>query len=142
MSTTTQERFNAAIEAAEAGGVHLRVNVMECCRGCIGHEKLGLDTPEELKATPYAYHYGGQDNELVWRNGDPYSVEEPWEDEDADDDIRGGRKHRDEHRLETIFFNHGGPNLLAATTLAECFRMQGFRVSWNGTEHNCVQVHV
>lgn len=141
---TIQERFEAAIEAAQHGGVHIRVNVMECCRSCIGHEKLGINTAEELDTTPIAYHYGGQGSELVWHDGQPRYMNELDDVDDDEDDAycRSSRRQDYTRPVEVIHFNHGGPDLTAAEILAECFRMQGFSVTWDGTKFDTVQVHV
>lgn len=135
--STTQERFEAAIAAAIEKGVHIRVNVMECCRSCIGHEKLELPSREALDTTPYAYYYGGQDNELVWKDGKPYRRQAEWgydEDEEAYD------AGFSDHPLTTAYFRHGGPDLIAARALAEAFKAEGFEIEWDGSRHQCVMV--
>lgn len=144
--SSTETRFNAAVAAVQAQGVHLKLNVMECCRGCIGHEKLELPSREALDTTPYAYQYGGQGSELVWRNGQPFYLDEPWDDEDEDeeDGFYASRRHqkRDERCAHTVYFNHGGPDLVAAQALVEIFRGGGFTVDWDGTKNQCVIVHL
>jgi hypothetical protein len=129
---TIEERFNAAVSAAQ-GHVHLRLNVMECCRSCITPEKLELPNREALDTTPYAYHYGGQDNQLVWKRGLPHYMEEL---NDEDDESPYTRE------ADEVYFNHGGPSLQAAQVVADSFRAQGFTVDWTGDEFMCVIVRL
>lgn len=139
--STTEERFQAAVTAVQAQGVHLTLNVMTCCNGCTGATDVGL-TDETLDTTPHAWHFGGQGAELVWDNGKPRFMNEMPEDDDEDDERESFGRRNYTRPADVLWFNHGGPDLKAAQTLTEAFRGQGFTVEWNGTDDECVQVHV
>jgi hypothetical protein len=143
--TNAQVRFEAALNGLQARGVHVRVNVMECCRGCVGWEKLELPSKEAGETTPVLWHYGGQGSELVWYSGQPVFLDEMPEDDEDDEYSDFGRRRarfggRDGRPADRVFFNHGGPGLEAAQAAAEVFRGEGFEVEWDGTENECVQV--
>jgi hypothetical protein len=145
MLTNVETKFEAAVNGVRARGVHLAVNVMTCCRSCTTGLDVGLPSDEAAKTTPNAFHYGGQDNELVWRNGQPFYRDEPWSDGDEDEDgFSGSRRHqkREERCAHVVYFNHGGPDLTAAQTLVEVFRGEGFEVEWDGTKYGAVVVNL
>jgi hypothetical protein len=140
---TTEERFEAAVTAVQAQGVHFRLNVMSCCNGCATASHVGL-TEEALETTPHAWNLGSQDNELVWQDGEPRFLNEMVEDDDEDDEYEsfGRRRHAYTREADVLWLNHGGPGLKAAQALTEAFRGQGFTVEWNGTDSEAVQVHL
>jgi hypothetical protein len=139
--STTETRFNAAVAAVQAQGVPFVLNVMTCCQGCAGPQHVGL-TDETEKTTPYAWTYGGQACELLWDDGRPvYRNEMPEDDEDDDYEGRSVGRHSYTRPADTLYVNHGGPDLKAAQTVVEAFRGQGFRVEWEGTEFASVLVH-
>lgn len=145
--STIEERFHAAVELARAQGVHVRLNVMTCCRSCTTSTDLGLPSDEAMKTTPNAFQYGGQGQELIWRNGEPFYREEPYEtavDDDGDEEYYdfAPRRNREERAAHDVFFSHGGPDLTAASALTEAFRAQGFAVDWDGTMFNSVHVQL
>lgn len=136
-----QVRFEAALNGLQARGVHVRINVMQCCRGCVNWKKLELPSEDAGETTPVLWHYGGQDNELVWQHGQPFFLDEMPEDESSDFGRRRARfGGRDGRPADRVYFNHDGPGLEAAQAAAEVFRGEGFEVEWDGTEYDCVQV--
>lgn len=140
--STTEERFQGAVVAARECGVHLKLNVMTCCRSCVMPEDLDL-SDEDFENEPNAFHFGGQGNELVWCDGNPFFRDEQYDDaKDDEDDDRSFVKARDARPAEVVYFYHRGPGLTAAQILTEIFRGEGFMVDWDGTEDNAVQVHV
>lgn len=107
---TTKQRFNKALWATRKEGVKVLQNVRECCRSCIGAEKLGLTSEEQ----PFAYTYGGQGFNYVWGADGPYA--------------QSGKK-------AVLYFNHdngGGQKLY------ENLVRFGFEPEWNGTDNQCV----
>jgi hypothetical protein len=146
--TNAEVRFEAALNGLQARGVHLRMNVMECCRSCVNWEKLELPNEAAADTTPVAWHYGGQGNELVWRHGHALFLDELPEDDEDDEYSDFGRRRRDSfggrdaRPAGEVLFNHDGPDLVAAQTLAEVFRGEGFEVEWDGTQWDCVHVLV
>jgi hypothetical protein len=123
--TNAQVRFEAAVNGVRARGVHLALNVMTCCRSCTTFSDLGLPSAEARTEQPHAWHFGGQGQQLVWRNGQPL--------------YRNGRAEGEAYE---IFFGHGGPDLVAAQTLTEVFRGEGFEVEWTGDDAHAVIVHL
>jgi hypothetical protein len=140
--STTETRFNDAVAAVQAQGVPFVLNVMTCCRSCAGPTDVGL-THETEKTTPYAWTFGGQACELLWDDGRPVYRNEMPEDDDEEDDgyTRSPRRHNYTRPADTLYVNHGGPDLKAAQVVIEVFRGQGFRVDWDGTEFDSVLVH-
>lgn len=128
-----QDRWNDAVKEVRKRGVKIRQNVYQCCRGCIGWQKLGFKSEEEADRTPYAYTYGGQGNRYTWnRAGDMVylGVSRRW-------------YHEPEKPYDEVFFNHGGPDgdeLAGARAVAEVFAAHGFDVEWDGTTSTCVSV--
>ena len=130
-----EARFKAAVKEIRASGVKIRQNVNGCCTGCIETTALGL-TEETEQTTPYLFTYAGQGNRYTWRDGLPYyaaaiRVRRSWGGENLD---RRGAK------VTTMYFNHGGPGIVAAKVAAAAFRAQGLTVEWDGTATQCVIV--
>lgn len=123
---TWEERFKAALRETRRAGVKVRQNVRECCRSCVDLDKLGLANWD----VPHVWTYGGQGSAYRWgADGVPYYYPSG----------RGWRYTEDE-RLERIYFNHGGPGVVAATALVDAMKAQGITVEWNGSEGQCPQI--
>jgi hypothetical protein len=143
--TNAQVRFEAAVNGVRARGVHLAINVMQCCRSCIGFEDLGLPSAEARDEQPNAFTFAGQGNELTWQHGVPFYFEEQYEYDDEDESDFFGPRSRErnlDRPATTLYVYHGGPDLTAAQTVTEVFRGEGFEVDWDGTEHKAVIVHL
>ena len=138
--STTETHFNAAVAAMQAQGVPFTLNVMTCCTGCTRPQDVGL-TDETEKTTPYAWHYGGQGQELLWEDGTPRYRNEMPEDDEDDYDGRSFGRHSYTRPASTFYLHHGGPDLKAAQVAVEAFRGQDFLVHWDGTEFDSVMVH-
>lgn len=118
---TTEDRWKAAVKSLRASGVRVRQNIMECCRGCVSEEKLGMKTPTE----PIAWTFGGQGGAVSWVKGEPFYRDTL-------------RSHRSRTRaVEEIYFNHSND---AGQRIAQAFIGQGFEVDWDGTNSKTVIV--
>lgn len=160
LTQTTEDRFNAALAAVRTARVHVALNVMTCCRSCAGYKDLGLT--EDAEGQPIAWTFGGQDNELVWRDGQPYLREEEApepdctctedeydEDEDGNEYVafegeecdvcRGwwSPRPRRETPARRVYFQHEGG---AAPAVRDAFTAQGFTVDWDGTQFKTVTI--
>lgn len=62
---TFEQKFKKAFREVRKHDVAAKMQVWECCRGCIGKEKLGMASD----ADPYVYTYAGQGSRLRF-NGD------------------------------------------------------------------------
>ena len=116
-----QSRFMRATRAARKAGLHIRLNIVECCRGCVDDEKVNY----KGRATeqPLAWTYGGQGSYLRWDgNGDPY----------YDQGARFGRSPK----VESVLFNH---EFNALPILKSAFEAEGFTVTQE-SEHHCIEV--
>jgi hypothetical protein len=131
---TTKARYAAAVKALKAADVTTRINVRQCCRGCVSPEQLGL-TDDTTATQPYAWTYGGQGGALRW---DP-ATGEPVEDLPR---RRGWGSTTSSSAGVFAYWNHGGPDLVAARAVVDAFTAQGFEVEWNGSEHQCPIVTV
>lgn len=142
--TNPQVRFEAAVNGVRAHGVHLAVNVMQCCRSCITFSDLGLSSEEARESEPHAFTFAGQGNELLWQNGMPFYLEEVYETDDEEEDFFGPRSRQRnlDRPATTLFVYHSGPDLTAAQTVTEVFRGEGFDVDWDGTADTAVIVHL
>lgn len=142
--TNAQVRFEAAVNGVQARGVHLKINVMQCCRSCITFTDLGLPSQEARENEPYAFTFAGQGNELLWQKGVPFYLEEAYEIDDEEEDFFGprSRERNIDRPATTLYIYHGGPGLTAAQTVTEVFRGEGFEVDWDGTEDRAVIVHL
>lgn len=153
----TQKRFESAVE--ELGKIsNFTLNVMECCRGCITHELLGIKEND-----PYTFTYGGQDNELIWVNGWPKFLEEELEeechcedeqyeyDEDSEEDVlvseaftcescSGNGRQRKEISAENLHFYFS--DVAEAEKVKKVFTDHEFSVSWDGTQEESVSVNL
>lgn len=129
----TQEKFEAAVASLEEN-VQLYVNVMECCSGCVNLTEVDGEKP-------WAYHFGGQGNEIAFdRFGIAYLQEEDeeWEEEDEDGDFyTETQEGRQIYKDVIAYFNHGAG---AGELVKAAFENVGFEVEWDGTENHCVIV--
>lgn len=167
ITQTIEERFNSALEKTAAQGITVAMNVMTCCRSCATEEDLGIPVGG-FDTTRFVWHFGGQDNRLVFEDGQPlfeeedYRVCECYEDTDEYDEDEDGNEvliregeglvkcdlclNPDPQTRRTpatkVYFNHGGPDLGGATALADAFREEGFNVEWDGTSGQCVIVNL
>jgi hypothetical protein len=124
-----EKNFNNAKKDIRALGVKVKVNVMECCRGCITEEKLNLtDTTQ-----PHIYTYGGQDNAVSWVDGLPY-----WRSA-----LRGRNRWttpKERDMANTVYFNHGNLTTELGNQIVEILHTNGLAASWNGEEYSCIEV--
>lgn len=114
---TTQDSYRAAVRTLTKQGIKFRSNVRECCRGCIGSEKLGMKDENQ----PYGYTYGSQGSAFYWNENGEAVQKEEW----------GSRYEK----AEEIYINHGNGS---AAYIVEAFREQGIEAEWDGTEYSCV----
>jgi hypothetical protein len=120
-----EQNFNNAKKEIRTLGVKVKVNVMECCRGCIGTEKLGLKDENQ----PYIYTYGGQGNAISWVDGLPFlrSDAKKWRLSDKD-------------LVNSEYFNHGNLTPELSKQIVEIFQRNGFVVNWDGGEFHCIEI--
>lgn len=131
LATAPRARFFTATKELRREGVKWHTNVMQCCRGCVTPEQIGLK--DEDDETPYAWTFGGQGSALKWDRETGFAVREmrgygrTW----------GGRVNHDEP--VTVYVNHGNGS---AAKVVEAFRRNGFTVEWDGSDSQCVQIEV
>lgn len=119
-------RWNRAIKSLRGEGVHVRQNIMQCCRGCVTESDLNMKD----KSQPVAWTFGGQQNAYSWIEDTIVSRST----------INGRRSYSLREGAETeIYFNHD--NGAAAATKA-AFEAEGFSVDWDGEDFKCVIVKV
>lgn len=121
-----EQNFKNAKKEIRSLGVKVKVNVMECCRGCIGTEKLGLKSENE----PYIYTYGGQGNAVSWVDGLPYlrsEVNRNWRLDEKD-------------LVNSEYFNHGNLTPELGKQIVAAFERNGFVVNWDGDQFHCIEV--
>ena len=119
-ANSAKARWNRAAKALRKSGVHFRTNINSCCRGCVGEEQLNLKDSEQA----YGWNFAGQGQRIVWA-------------EDGSGHIQGDRWSRQTRAEEVVYVNHGND---AAARIVEAFRAEGFKVEWNGSDANCVEV--
>jgi hypothetical protein len=122
---TIEQNLNNAKKQIRALGVKVKVNVMECCRGCITDEKLGLTSSTQ----PYIFTYGGQGNAVSWVDGLPFlrSDAKKWRLSDKD-------------MVNTEYFNHGNLTPELTYQIVEIFHNNGLAANWDGNEYRCIEV--
>jgi hypothetical protein len=129
-ANTMEVNYNNAKKEIRTLGVKVKVNVMECCRGCITEEKLALTNATQ----PHIYTYGGQDNAISWVDGRPY-----WRSA-----LRGRRNRwlspRDRDLVGAVYFNHGNLTPELGQQIVAIFEKHGFVVDWDGTEFKCIEI--
>jgi hypothetical protein len=135
---TTEQRFKAAVRVVRKHIV-LRLNVMNCCNGCIGYDQLGL-TKATVDTTPSAYTFGGQGKAISWDNGEAFK--RPKLAAIRRDYYYGYPLALATHeaRALNVYFNHSGPGVEAATVLRDAFTAFGFTVDWDGSRSKRVVI--
>lgn len=123
---TMEQNFNNAKKEIRALGVKVRVNIMECCRGCVTEEKLGLKD----KTQPHIWTYGGQDNAVSWVDGLPY----------LRSDVRNRYRLTEKDLVNSEFFNHGNLTPELGKQIVFIFQTNGFVVDWDGDEYRCIEI--
>lgn len=124
-----QQAFKNVGKELRKQGVQFRMNVMECCRGCISHEKLNLKNEDQ----PYGFTYGGQGGRITWNSEDQVVYADS-----LTKKYRYGRPRNGE-LVDAVYVNHGNGS---AEKIAQAFRDGGFEVEWDGTDGSCVEIHV
>lgn len=128
---TIEARYNASKKEIRQLGVKVRVNIMECCRGCVGNEKLGL--PENDETTPIIWHYGGQDNAISWdTDGTPY-----WR-----SDLRNNKYYRQRRKYDAanMLFNHSNLTDELKQQIVAIFTKHDLIVDWDMSDSQCIEV--
>lgn len=136
---TTQNRYNAAIRAAKAAGVTVRINVEAATRGSVTPAQIGV---QDVNSDRYAFTWAGQGNRVRWVDGEAYSGERYAR------FMRQTRQRRylrtpdklAQYRATDVCWYHGGPGADAARVLADAFKTEGFEVDWDGTAYRAVIV--
>lgn len=118
-------KLKTAMRQLRKEGIQARLNIQECCRSCVGPEKLGL----KEEGQPVVWHYGGQGSRILFdHDGIPYVEESDWN--------RSRSRHGD-YAPEHLFFNHdAGGAQRAAIVFAE----HGLTVEWDGSGGSCLEV--
>lgn len=123
---TMEQNFKNAKKEIRSLGVKVKVNVMECCRSCIGTEKLGLKSENQ----PYIYTYGGQDNAVSWVDGLPY----------LRSDVNKKWRLTEKDLVNCEYFNHGNLTPELGKQIVAIFERNGFVVNWEGEEFRCIEI--
>lgn len=128
---TIEQRFNASKKEIRQLGVKVRVNIMECCRGCVTNEKLGL--PEGDETTPIIWHYGGQDNAISWEvDGTPIY---------RSDAKRGyTRRGRRDYDAANMWFNHSNLTDELKQQIVAIFTKHDLVLDWDLSNSSCIEV--
>lgn len=136
MEKTIEERFNAAVLAAQGtgGSVGVYPNYDSCCRSCAFYEL------EQDHAHPFAFFFKQQGHEIRFIDGIPHNVEEMWNDdfEDFDEDEEDVALSEYFRRATHTYWYFN--ELEAGKAVADAFRAEGFEVVWDGTEGAAVKV--
>lgn len=125
-----QSRFEKAKkEIRKVIGVRVRVNVIECCRGCVASEKLGIDNDD----VAIIWHFGGQGNSFGWDGGLPVNRTVL---------NRGySRRWRGESDMESgIYFNHNGLTNGMKNDIVKCFTKYDIVVDWDKSDSQCIYI--
>lgn len=124
-----QKAFKDVGKALRAEGIQFRFNVMECCKGCISHEKLGLKSEDQ----PYGFTYGGQGQRITWNEQDEMVYASSMT-------RKRSYYYRDTaNKVDSVYVNHGNGS---AEKIVQAFRDGGFEVEWDGNDYSCVEIHV
>jgi hypothetical protein len=129
--TTMESKFKSAKKDIRKAGIKVRVNIYECCRGCVTEEKLGLASPE----MPVIWTYGGQGNAIRWHSdGLPYHAEE----------FKGsgwGQYLKKDAEVAYVYFNHSNLTNEQKHTIVEIFHMYDFVVDYNFSDSQCIGIN-
>lgn len=120
---TTEQAWKNAIKTIRSNGIRVRQNVMQCCRGCVTADKLGMKTNSD----PIVWTYGGQ--------GNAYTIEL--------DDIwyRGGNGWRyGSNVVDEIYWNHDNLTDSQKSIVWWAFTDNGFVVDWDKSDSQCIRI--
>lgn len=141
-TNTMETNFRNALKDVRKAGIKTRLNVMECCRGCVTNEKLGIENDD----VAIIWSYGGQGNATSWYNGLPYG-----RDELNEIKREGGwgwrRLERFVNDTENIawgdYFNHNSLTSEQMDIVYDIFVAHGFVVDWDKEtrEHKCLVIN-
>jgi hypothetical protein len=129
---TMETNFRNALKDVRKAGIKTRLNVMECCRGCVTNEKLGIDNND----VAIIWTYGGQGHATSWVDGLPY----------ARTDVQGRNSRyyrlRDEDMAWGDLFNHNALSDKQKDTVYDIFTAHGFVVNWEKDErdYKCIGI--
>lgn len=133
---TIQERFEAAKKEIRKNGVKVRVNIYECCRGCVTNEKLGIKTNDD----PIIWHYGGQDHAFSFASdGLPYYRSYLY---------GSGRKwyRNAEEFICNPLFNHNSLSAEQRDMVVAAFENNGLVVVWGDNneerDYKCIEIDI
>ncbi|AXH66874.1 hypothetical protein SEA_STARPLATINUM_136 [Streptomyces phage StarPlatinum] len=113
---TFEQKFKQAFKNTRKANVTAKMQVQECCRGCINKEKLGMDSDSD----PYVYTYAGQGSRLRFA-GDSVVYA----------DTRNPVPH--------IYVYHGNGG---GEKFAEVAKSLGLDVEWDGSQWSAIVVKV
>lgn len=169
---STKRQFAQALHSSAEAGFPIILNVMTCCRGCTTDrdvekaynkqaEEFGLPSLTFDTDAPNAvWHFGGQGNQITFRNTlsaemveedecSCYDEEDEYdEDEDGNeilvregesiecDICRNGPKYTS---FDGLMLNHSTNE--AAEAAIKALREAGFSVEWDGSKMTCISVH-
>jgi hypothetical protein len=139
---TMETNYRNALKDVRKVGIKTRLNVMECCRGCVSNEKLGIENDD----VAIIWTYGGQDNATSWHDGLPFSRTE------LNNLKRNGgwgwrQLERYVNNAENIafcdLFNHNGLTEQQMQVVYNIFTAHGFVVNWAVEEraYKCIEIN-
>lgn len=125
---TIKARFEASKKEIRTLGVKVRVNIIECCRGCVTNEKLGL--PENDETTPIIWHYGGQGNAIAWEtDGTPI-----WR-----SDASRGYSYNN-YDAANMLFNHSHLTDELKNQIVAIFEKNDIVIKWDKSDSDCIEI--
>ncbi|AXH66628.1 hypothetical protein SEA_STARBOW_132 [Streptomyces phage Starbow] len=113
---TFEQSFKKAFKDTRKTGVTAKMQVWECCRGCINKEKLGMNSDSD----PYVYTYAGQGSRLRF---------------DGDSVVYADSRSSVPH----IYVYHGNGG---GEKFAEVAKSLGLDVEWDGSQWSAIVVKV
>lgn len=140
-TNTMENNYRNALKEIKANGVKTKVNVMECCRGCVTNEKLGI----ENDSVAIIWQYGGQGHAISWVNGLPVDRAEL-------NEYKRSRSWYNLHRYTQnpeknmawgVLFNHNSLTEEQRDMVADVFTKHGFVVNWDKADrdYKCIEVN-
>lgn len=131
---TIKARFEASKKEIRTLGVKVRVNIYECCRGCVGNAKLGL--PEGDETTPIIWHYGGQGHAIAWEvDGTPIYREDVYRTYG-----RNRRRSSANYDAANMLFNHSNLTDELKDQVVAIFEKNGIVVDWDKSDSKCIEL--